>query len=126
MFRALYDLQPRVPHLRFQGYLSQPAYLLRLREDDIVLMPKFQIPRLKDRLERVHGAAVVIPLERREEKVQNICVEPRDAALDLRGRVENQVQRVLRQEVGNLGDGLAELRAGFGVVRDCLEVLTRR
>ena len=61
--RALDDLQPRIPHLRLQGHVGQPPDLLRLGHDGPVLVPKLQVPWLKDGLEGVHGAVVFVPLE---------------------------------------------------------------
>ena len=123
MPRALHDLQPRVPHLRFQSHVGQPADLLRLARDGLVLVPKLEVPRLENGLEGVHGAAVSVPLERGEEEVQDVCVEARHQGLHPRSWVEDQVQRVLREEVSDLGDGFAEFRGRFGVIGDCLGTL---
>ena len=87
MTRALHNLQPRVAHLGLQSPLRQPTDLLRLREDGIVPEPELQIPWLENGLEGVHGAAVVIPLQRREEEVQDVREEPRDVGLHRWGGV---------------------------------------
>lgn len=79
-------------------------------------MPELQVPRLEDGLKRVHGTAVFVPFERREEEVEDVRVEPCDRVLHLRGWVEDQVQRVLREDIGDLGDGFAEFRGRLGVV----------
>lgn len=120
MPRALHDLQPCVPHLRLQSHVSQSPDLLRLSPNGLVLVPKLQVPWLEDGLEGVHGAIVFVPLERGEEKVEDVRVEPGDGGLHLRGGVEDQVQIVLREEVGDLGDGFGEFRGCVGVVGDCL------
>ena len=120
MPRALRNFQPSVPHFCLQGHVSQPPNLLRLGRDRLVLAPKLQVPGLEDGLEGVHGAVVVVPLQRGDEEAENVRVEPRDCGLHLRSRVEDYVERVLREELGDFGDGFADFRGGFGVVNDCL------
>ena len=87
--RALHDLEPCVPHLRFQCRVGQQPNLLRLGRDGLIFVPKLQVPWLEDGLKGMHGAAVFIPLERREEEVYDVRIEPRDGGLHSRGWVEN-------------------------------------
>lgn len=67
--RTLHDLEPRVPHLRLQAHIGHPHNLLRLGRDGLVIVPELQVPWLEDGLKGMQGAAVFIPLERREEEV---------------------------------------------------------
>lgn len=122
MPRALRNLQPGVPHFCFQGHVGQPPNLLRLGRDRLVLAPKLQVPGLEDGPDGVHGAVVLVPLQRRDEEVENMRVESRDSCLHLRSRVEDYVERVLREELSDLRDGFADFRGCFGMVNDCLSV----
>lgn len=49
-----------------------------------------------------------------------MCVELGNRCLDLWSWIEDQVQRVLGQKIGYLGDGFAELGSSFGVIGDSL------
>lgn len=120
MPRALRNLQPGVPHFCLQGHVGQPPNLLRLVRDRLVLGPELQVPGLEDGLEGMHGAAILVPLQRGDEEVENVRIEPRNCGLHLRSRVEDYVERVLREELGDLTDGFADFRGGFRVVDDCL------
>ena len=97
MPRALRNFQPSVPHFCLQGHVSQPPNLLRLGRDRLVLAPKLQVPGLEDGLEGVYGAVVLVSLQRGDEEVENVRVEPRGCGLHLRSRVEDYVERVLRE-----------------------------
>lgn len=120
MTRALRNLQPGVSHFCLQGHVGQPPNLLRLGRDRLVLRPELQVPGLEDGLEGMHGAAILVPLQRGDEEFENVCIEPRNCGLHLRSRVKDYVERVLREELGNLRDGFADFRGGFRVVDDCL------
>lgn len=86
---ALHNLQPGVAHLGLQRPLGQPTDVLRLREDGLVPVAELQIPRLKNGLQGVRGAAVVVPFQRREEEVQDVGEESGDVRLHLRGGVQD-------------------------------------
>lgn len=66
------------------------------------------------------GAAVSVPLQGGEEEFQDASVEPGDGGLHFAGRVEDEVEGVLGEKVGDVGDGGAEFRGRGGVVGDGL------
>lgn len=68
------------------------------------------------------GTAVSVPLQGGEEEFEDASVEPGDGGLHLAGRVEDQMESVLGEEVSDVGDGLAEFGGRGGVVGDGLKV----
>ena len=120
---SLYDLQPRIPYLRLQRHIRQLLDLLRSGRNGVVLAFEPNIPGLKDGFQGVDGAAVFVPLKGREEEFQDAGVEPGDGGLHLGSWVEDQVEGVPREEIGDLGDGGAEFGGRSSVVGDGLRMV---